>query len=88
MRDFKILLHLAMNETLMLPVNYLGETHELPLTIAQLGYTYQLHIQVEGRTLIFEKDDQGEYRVIDHSNSQAVISKGFIAAIVTTLRVL
>ena len=77
-----------MNETIMLPVEYLGASHELPLTIVPLGYTYQLHIEVEGKTLIFEKDDQGEYRVIDTANHNGAVSKGLVAAIVATLQAL
>ena len=77
-----------MNETMMIPVEYLGASHELPLTIVPLGYTYQLHIEVEGKTLIFEKDDQGEYSVIDAANHNGAVSKGFVAAIVATLQAL
>jgi len=77
-----------MNETIMLPVEYMGDSHELPLTIVPLGYTYQLHIQVEGKTLIFEKDDQGEYRVIDAVHDASGASKGLVAAIVATLQAL
>ncbi len=77
-----------MDETIMLPVAYQGEVHEFPLTIVPLGYTYQLHILVEGRNLIFEKDDQGEYRAIDTEQRQAAFSKGLVAAIVNTLQAL
>ena len=77
-----------MNETVMLPVDYLGEIYELPLTIVPLGYTYQLHIQLESGMLIFEKDEQGECRVIDHSDRQEHVSKGLVAAIVATLQAL
>ncbi|PSL31467.1 hypothetical protein [Dyadobacter jiangsuensis] len=77
-----------MNETIMLPVDYQGASLELPLTIVPLGYTYQLHIEVEGKTLIFEKDDQGEYRVIDTQHDTGTISKGLVAAIVATLQAL
>ncbi len=77
-----------MNETITLPVDYLGTSHELPLTIVPLGYTYQLHIEVEGKTLIFEKDDHGEYRVIDSTGDAGEVSKGFVAAIVATLEAL
>lgn len=72
----------------MLPVDYQGEVRELPLTIVPLGYTYQLHVEVEGKTLIFEKDDQGEYRVIDAAHNAGVVSKGLVAAIVATLEAL
>lgn len=74
-----------MNETIMLPVDYLGEVHELALSIVPLGYTYQLHILVEGKTLIFEKDDQGQYRVIDNARDAGQVSKGLVSAIVATL---
>lgn len=72
----------------MLPVDYLGKVQELPLTIVPLGYTYQLHIQVEEKTLIFEKDDQGEYRVIDTGSGTGHVSRGLVAAIVATLQAL
>ncbi|SEJ38922.1 hypothetical protein SAMN05216327_109191 [Dyadobacter sp. SG02] len=77
-----------MNETILLPVDYLGEVLEVPLTIVPLGYTYQLHMQVEGKTLIFEKDDQGEYRVINTARDTDGVSKDFVAAIVATLQAL
>jgi hypothetical protein len=77
-----------MNETIMLPVEHEGTGYELPLTIVQLGYTYQLHIQIQGKVLIFEKDDLGEYRVVDRSGDTEKISKSFIAAIVNTLQAL
>ncbi|MCE7065059.1 hypothetical protein [Dyadobacter sp. CY326] len=78
-----------MNEIIMLPVEHQGESFELPLTIVPQGYTYQLHIEVEGKTLILEKDDQGEYRVIDMSGGEGEkVSKGLIAAIVATLEAL
>jgi hypothetical protein len=39
-----------MNETIMIPGDYLGEVQELALKIVALGYTYQLHILVECKT--------------------------------------
>jgi hypothetical protein len=76
-----------MNETITFPVEHLGTTYELPLTIVPMGYTYQLHIQIQGKTLILEKDDEGEYRVIDMSGSDTEkVSKSLIAAIVATLQ--
>lgn len=75
-----------MNETIMLPVDYLGEVQEFALTIVPLGYTYQLHILIQGRTLIFEKDDQGEYRVINTAADTGDVNRGLVAAIVATLQ--
>ncbi|WP_026632542.1 hypothetical protein [Dyadobacter alkalitolerans] len=75
-----------MNEPIVLPVEYLGATIELPLTIITHGYTYQLQIDIEGKKLVFEKDDQGEYRVIDDANGPGHINKSLVLAILTTLR--
>lgn len=75
-----------MNEVIMLPVEHQGETIELPLTIVPQGYTYQLHVEVQGKTLIFEKDDQGDYRVIDMSANQDHVSKSLVMAILATLQ--
>lgn len=77
-----------MNKTITLPVDYLGQLVELPLSIVPLGFTYQLHIQVEGKSLIFEKDDQGDYRVIDTATDRSSVDKGLLAAIVATLQAL
>lgn len=75
-----------MNETIMLPVEYMGTTHELPLTIVPQGYTYQLHVQVEDKMLILEKDDEGEYRVMSLSGDSEKVNKSLVAAIVATLQ--
>jgi hypothetical protein len=75
-----------MNETIMLPVDYQGSTIELPLTIVPMGYTYQLHVDLEDKKLIFEKDDHGQYRVIDLSPDSGKNDRGLIQAILETLR--
>ncbi|WP_026632801.1 hypothetical protein [Dyadobacter alkalitolerans] len=75
-----------MNETIRLPVEYLGASHEFPLTILTVGYTYQLHIQIEDKTLIFEQDEQHQYRVIRQPGDETKVSKGLIEAIVSSLQ--
>lgn len=75
-----------MNETMMLPVEHLGSAYEFPLTIVTLGYTYQLHVQIEGKTLIFEMDDQHQYRVLSQAGEAEKVSKGLVEAIVSTLQ--
>ncbi|MCF2501374.1 hypothetical protein [Dyadobacter chenhuakuii] len=75
-----------MNETIMLPVEYLDKAYEFPLTIVTLGYTYQLHVEIEGKTLIIEMDDQQQYRVLSQSGEAEKVSKGLVEAIVSTLQ--
>lgn len=77
-----------MNETITLPVEYKGGTIELPLTIVPLGYTYQLHVELTGKKLIFEKDDDGEYRVIDASGSASKEDRELVQAVLQTLQAL
>lgn len=74
-----------MNEPIPLPVEHLGVSHEFPLTIVQFGYTYQLHIDVNGQVLIFEKDDAGTYRVISNAGEQKPVDKSLISSIIATL---
>lgn len=74
-----------MNEPIPLPVKHLGVSYEFPLTLVKLGYIYQLHIEVNGHVLIFEKDDAGEYRVISSVGEQKSIDKSLITSIIATL---
>ncbi|MCF2506829.1 hypothetical protein L0663_25790 [Dyadobacter sp. CY107] len=75
-----------MNETMMLPVEHRGTAYEFPLTIVTLGYTYQLHVQIEGKTLIFEMDDQHQYRVLSQAGDVKEVNKSLVEAIVSTLQ--
>lgn len=74
-----------MNEPIPLPVEHLGVSYEFPLTLVQLGYIYQLHKEVNGQVLIFEKDDAGEYRVISNTGEQRQVDKKLIGSIIATL---
>lgn len=75
-----------MNEPIPFPVEHLGITYEFGLTLVQLGYIYQLHIEVNGQMLIFEKDDEGAYRVISSDGQQKPVDKGLITSIIATLQ--
>lgn len=50
-----------------------------------MTYTYQLHAEIDERKLIFEKDDEGKFRVIDQSGDVTPVEKGLILAIISTL---
>lgn len=55
-----------MDEQFLLPVRCKGISYEFPTRLVMLGYIYQLLIEMEGRVLIFEKDEARNYRVIDY----------------------
>jgi len=75
-----------MNETITISVEHLGATHEIPITIVPLGYTYQLHLQMEDDTLILEKDEDGEYRAIYPSFKSSQANHSLILAVIATLK--
>ena len=74
-----------MNESIPLPVEHLGVSYEFPLALVQLGYIYQLHIEVNGQILVFEKDDAGQYRVISSAGEQRPVDRSLIGSIIATL---
>ena len=80
------MLNLSMNETTTISVEHLGATYEIPLTIVPLGYTYQLHLQIEDETLILEKDEEGEYRAIDPSFENGRANHSLVLSIIATLK--
>jgi len=51
-------------EQLVLPVTYKGKELSFPLKIVPQGYVYRFVVQIDNAEVIFEKDDEGEYRAI------------------------
>lgn len=46
-----------------LPVIYQGKEHTFKGRLATFGYVYKFYIIVGGQELVFEKDEEGQYRV-------------------------
>jgi carbamate kinase len=53
-----------MNESLELPVSIKGETHCFTASIQAYGYVYKLAVDIHGTEVVFEKDEQGDFRAI------------------------
>ena len=51
-----------------LPVHYNGEDIHLKARLVTLGYVYKYYVIVDGRELVFEKDEEQYYRVISEGN--------------------
>ncbi len=51
-------------EELALPVTYKGKEYSFPLKIVPQGYVYRFVVQIDHAEIIFEKDDEGEYRAV------------------------
>lgn len=57
---------------------YNGQPHDLNTKFIRLGFIYQFHIAVENNTLIFERDEEGKYRVIDANPHGSKADKVFL----------
>lgn len=53
-----------MYETFDLPVRYKNETQMLPAQLVQTGYTHSFRVEIDGRDVFFEPDEEGAYRAI------------------------
>lgn len=69
-----------------LPVNYNGAERVLKGRLATFGYMYKFYIVVDGRELVFEKDDQQQYRVLaEESSGNKFVDPGILKAIIDAL---
>ncbi|MDQ3279155.1 MAG: hypothetical protein M3Q06_12575 [Bacteroidota bacterium] len=53
-----------MDETFALPVTYRGEELLFPARLEQVGYTHRFVVDVKGAEVIFEPDEERNYRAI------------------------
>ena len=53
-----------MGEQFELPVEYNGRQHLFKATLNVYGYTHKFHVDVNGQILIFEPDEERNYRAV------------------------
>lgn len=53
-----------MDEAFELEVLYKGKKYEFETKLVLTGYTYQFHTTVQGAAVIFERDDEANFRAI------------------------
>lgn len=54
-----------------LPVIYKGEEQTFKGRLATFGYVYKFYIVADGQELVFEKDEEGQYRVFSENEKSA-----------------
>ncbi len=64
-----------------LPVAYKGEEVLLPAKLVQMGYTYKIYVQAEGREIILEPDEERNFRVVIENPDGSTISLDLVKAI-------
>ncbi len=61
-----------MEEEFELPLVYKGEKLLLNASLLVTGYTHKFMVEVDGQTIVFEPDEERNYRkVIDYENLNA-----------------
>lgn len=68
-----------------LPVTYNGEELNYKGRLSTFGYIYKFFIVIEGKEFVFEKDDEGMYRVLNETEITGKTDIGLIKAIVAVL---
>jgi len=53
-----------MEDSFEIPVTYQGKDYCFQATVARFGYVHRISIEVEGRQIFFEQDDNMQYRGI------------------------
>jgi hypothetical protein len=71
-----------MEEGFKLNVSYKDKEYQLDTKFVRIGYVHQFHVSIEDSTLIFEFDEERNYRVIDAGNSTRQFDTGLIETIV------
>ena len=69
-----------------LPATYNGESRNFKGRLATFGYVYKFYIMVDSRELIFEKDDEGQCRVLmGNDDKNKAVDAGLMQAIMAAL---
>ncbi|HEX8314270.1 MAG TPA: hypothetical protein VF609_04725 [Flavisolibacter sp.] len=76
-----------MNDSFELPVMYKGEELMFPAQLVQLGYLHQFKVDVFGEEVIFEPDEERNYRaIIDPAKLNKKITMELIRAMAETIQ--
>ncbi|MES2430905.1 MAG: hypothetical protein V4556_08200 [Bacteroidota bacterium] len=53
-----------MDNSFEVPVTHNGHDYLFPATLITYGYSYKIEVDVSGTIIIFEPDDEGNYRAL------------------------
>ena len=69
-----------------LPVEHKGEHLIFKGRLVTFAYTCKFYIVFNGQELVFEKDDEGQYRVLTEHTLQLNVERDLLDAIVFSLK--
>ena len=53
-----------MDEPFVITVNYKGVEREFEAKLQVFGYSHRFHVAVDGTEVLFERDEEGNYRAL------------------------
>jgi hypothetical protein len=53
-----------MNDEFLLPVSFQGKEYNFPTRLLSYGYTIKLEVEIEGNTILFEPDEERNWRAL------------------------
>lgn len=75
-----------MDENIIISLSFKGTQYDFETRFVQLGYIHQLHINVQDENLIFEFDEERDYRIINASgSSSSKIDVGLLEALMAKI---
>ena len=77
-----------MDEQFDLPVQYKGQELMLKASLLVTGYTHKFTVDVNGQNIIFEPDEERNYRAVipyDDINNEINIDKNLLKVIATSI---
>ena len=76
-------------DSFLLPVELQNKEHEFPVTIIRRGYIYNFHVDLFGRSITIERDEEGNLRALTDPANPAEFSahdKEVIEAVIKSLQ--
>jgi hypothetical protein len=71
-----------------LPVQYNGQDMLLPAKLVQMGYTYKIFVEVQEQQIIFEPDEERNFRAVMPEGSTGRVSLSLVQQIGKVLETL
>lgn len=76
----------VMEQEFELPVEYRGQELNFAGRIVTVGYVYKLYIMIHDEEFVFERDDDGKYRVLTEGVTyEKPVDRGLLEAVIAVL---
>jgi hypothetical protein len=76
----------SMDEPFIITIQHKGKERDLEASLQVFGYSHRFHVLVDGSDIIFERDEEGQYRAIIAPEAETKnIDTGLLQSIATAI---